>query len=198
MRVAVIGVGNVGATLGRRISEHHDVVFGARDPAVAKAVDAARAADAGLAGIPGSLAAADVAVLAVPPSAMADLAPVLPVGVPVLDASNALGGVPGGHPSVAHHLKALVGSTPVAKAFNAVGWEVMADPAFGDRRAVLPIAGDDEARPLAGEFATEIGFEVLDLGGLDAAPLVEAFAAVWIRHMRRGGGRDFAFARIDR
>lgn len=198
MRVTVIGVGNVGATLGRRFAEHHDVVFGVRDRAASKAVDAAATAGADVDTVGGALEAADVVVLAVPPSAIADLAPALRDGVPVVDASNALAGVPGGHASVAHHLKALVGSVPVAKAFNTIGWEVMANPAFGDRRAVLPVAGDDDARRIAIDLATDIGFDALDLGGLEAAPLVESFAAVWIRHMRRGGGRDFAFARVER
>jgi predicted dinucleotide-binding enzyme len=87
----------------------------------------------------------------------------------------------------------------VVKAFNCVGFEVMLNPVYPSGRAVMPIAGDDpSARATVTALGIAAGFEVVDLGGLESAPLVEGFARLWIRMMMSGSGRDFAFGLLKR
>ncbi|MCB1250195.1 MAG: hypothetical protein R2699_11940 [Acidimicrobiales bacterium] len=69
----------------------------------------------------------------------------------------------------------------VVKAFNVLGAEHMADPELRDgARPVLPVASDDErARAEVAALADELGFDAVDVGGLDAAALLEEAARYW-------------------
>ncbi len=203
MRIAVMGAGNVGRALGRRFAGlDHEVVFGVRDPGAEKhAAITDDAPGARIASVVDAAADADLVVLAVPVAALGDVVDQAGdlAGSVVVDATNVLvGPIPGGHPSVAHHVKALAGDVLVVKAWNTIGWETMVDPRFGDQPAVLPIAGDPDGRRAVAELAEAMGFEVLDVGDLDAAPLVEAFARIWIKAMLSGLGRDWAFGILRR
>ncbi|MEX1288303.1 MAG: NAD(P)-binding domain-containing protein [Acidimicrobiia bacterium] len=203
MRIAVMGAGNVGRALGRRLSGlGHEVVFGVRDPGAEKhAAITDDGSGSRVASMADAAGGADLVVLAVPVAALGDVVDQAGdlAGSVVADATNVLvGPIPGGHPSVAHHVKALVGEVPVVKAWNTIGWETMVDPSFDDQPAVLPIAGDADGRGPVADLAEAMGFEVLDLGDLDAAPLVEAFARIWIKAMLSGLGRDWAFGILRR
>lgn len=204
LTVAVVGAGNVGRALARRFAQGGNVVrFGVRDPSGDRALEA-------VAGVPGSVAVgigsaaseADVVVLAVPLDGLTealgncgDLD-----GTIVVDAVNAVRApVPGDFPSVAHYVASRAPGARVVKAFNCVGYEVMLDPVFPSGRAVMPIAGDDpSARATVAALGVAAGFEVVDLGGLDSAPMIEGFARLWIRMMMSGNGRDFAFGLLER
>lgn len=48
------------------------------------------------------------------------------------------------------------------------------------------------------QLASDIGFDVLDVGGLDTVEHVENLAKLWIHLMLTGHGRDFAFKVIKR
>src|SRR5437016_721258 len=73
MRIAVIGMGNVGGVLGRRwAAAGHAVTFGVRDKGDPKAVAGAKAAKASVASVPEAAAGAEVVVLAVPWPAVRD------------------------------------------------------------------------------------------------------------------------------
>jgi predicted dinucleotide-binding enzyme len=202
MHIAIIGAGNVGATLGRRFTEAgHTVSFGVRDPSGDKAVSAAEAAGASAHTVAEAIDGADVVLVAVPAVSVPDVAAALQgtSADTVIDATNVVGptsSLP--FSSSATYLADHLPSASVAKAFNTVGFEVMADPVFGDRRAVLFIAGDERARTVAATLGSEIGFDVVALGGRESIPLVEAQAITWIRMMSSGAGRRFAFARISR
>jgi 8-hydroxy-5-deazaflavin:NADPH oxidoreductase len=83
----------------------------------------------------------------------------------------------------------------VFKAFNQTGFNIMGNPAFDGRRAVMFVCGDDDAhKPTVLKLATDIGFEAIDAGSLVVARLLEPLAMLWI-HLAyaRDLGRDFAF-----
>lgn len=87
----------------------------------------------------------------------------------------------------------------VVKAFNTIGREVMANPQFGERHAVLWICGDDaEATAQVAKLATDIGFEPLVLGGLAKARAMEPAAALWITSAGVMGNREFAWGLLRR
>lgn len=79
----------------------------------------------------------------------------------------------------------------VVKAFNVLGAEHMASPPLPDgHRPVLPVAGDDAAaRGIVGRLAEEMGFDAVEVGGHDNAPLLEEAARDW-GLLAFAGGRD--------
>jgi predicted dinucleotide-binding enzyme len=197
VHVAVIGTGNVGAALGRGWSAAgHDVTWGTRRPDEPHEVSP-------VADISEAAAGADVIVLAVPFPAVSETVAAIGTlsGRVVLDTTNALGAtLPNGARSGAEYLASLAKGASVVKAFNTMGWETMADPIFDGRRAVCFICADDpDAGHLVAGLADDLGFEAIDIGGLEGARHLEALAALWVHLAFRAGlGRQFAFAILRR
>jgi len=72
----------------------------------------------------------------------------------------------------------------------------MAKAADYSVKPVMLVAGDDAGRVM--ELVGKLGFEPVDAGPLKNARLLEPFAMVWIdQAMKRGRGRDFAFALVN-
>jgi 8-hydroxy-5-deazaflavin:NADPH oxidoreductase len=209
MKIAVIGTGSVGGTLGRRWAElGHIVTFGvrdARDPdamALIGRIDGA----ARLASVREAAALSEVVVLATPYAANAaaiaaagDLS-----GKILVDVTNPLAAdlslTVGFDRSGAEEVARLAPGARVFKAMNQVGFEVMADPVFAAGRPVMFVAGDEAVGKLVVlSLVSALGFEAIDVGGLALARLLEPYAALWIHLMARGNqGRDFAFALLRR
>jgi hypothetical protein len=192
-RIAVIGSGNVGAAIARgAVRAGREVVLGVRSAAKAEVP-----AGVAVASPHEAVAGAGIVVLAVPVAALADVVPTLAVepGTIVVDATNAVGApVPGGHPTVAHHVAALAPHARVVKAFNTVGAEHLDGTPVTGRPTFLPVAGDDGGRADIVELARQMGFDAVDLGGMDAVVHVEDHARLWIHvAIVRGLGRDWTF-----
>lgn len=193
MRIAIIGAGTVGTTLGGRFAAAgHDVVYGVRDPGKV---------EGGLA-LADAVAGAHVVVNALPFGAVEEVFTGLDTGTAVLvDAANPLTPMSGDEErarteSGAERLARWSGSTRVVKAFNTTGAENMADPAYPAGPAAMFVAADDaEAKTVVLGLAAEIGFDAIDAGPLAAARDLEHVACVWIRNaIVLGQGRTFAFA----
>ena len=210
MRLAILGTGSVGGTLGRRWSAlGHEVCFGARDPRSAnvRALEQAIGGTVRAAGLSEAVADAEVVVLATPADAhqavlraVGDLA-----GRVVIDATNplkpGLAGLavePGG--SGAEALARLAKGARVYKALNQTGWEIMANPVFPGGRAVMFVAGDEpEGKAIVLGRVEALGFEAVDAGGLAAARWLEPLALLWIRTtIRDRDGRHVAFGLLRR
>jgi len=88
----------------------------------------------------------------------------------------------------------------VVKAFNILGVEHYQNPVFGGQAATMFIAGDDpEAKGVASQLASDIGFEVIDAGGLEASVLLEDLARLWVHLAHKAGlGRNIAFKLLRR
>jgi 8-hydroxy-5-deazaflavin:NADPH oxidoreductase len=206
MKIAVLGAGSVGGTLGRRWAElGHTVCFGIRnvEDADAKALVGKIKGEARLASVGDAAKDADVVVLATPyaanPAAIAaagDLA-----GKILIDVTNpigpnfslAVGFTSSGGEELAPHAK-------VYKAMNQVGFEVMANPAFAAGKPVMFVAGDDaDGKKVVLDLVASLGFEAIDAGALKLARLLEPYAMLWIHLMaRRNQGRNFAFSVLRR
>jgi predicted dinucleotide-binding enzyme len=186
MRIAVIGSGNVGGTLGRRWAAlGHDVTFGVRDPA---APSRELPPGARVATVAEAVRGAAVVVLATPPGAVPGIVQETGglAGVVVIDATNPLGAGfrletgPGGE-SGGERLQALAPAARVVKAFNTTGWENMADPRYDGRATLMPLAGDDaDAKAVVASLAESLGFEAVDVGGIARARQLEHLAVLWI------------------
>jgi len=215
MRIAVIGAGNVGGTLGRRWAKAgHDVVFGIRNPergAAAVKGGGAFPAKASVASPEQAAKGADVIVLATPWAAVADaLAEIGSVdGRVILDTTNPLTPQmqldvgPNGE-SAGERVQAMAKGAKVVKVFNSTGADNMQNPKFEGAPSVMFYAGDDaKAKTLARQLAADLGFDTLDAGGLAAARHLEHLAMLWISLAYGVGGaenvgRGFAFRVVRR
>jgi predicted dinucleotide-binding enzyme len=210
MIISILGAGNVGGTLGRAWARQgYDVFFGVPRPQDARTQQLLKTigskARAGT--VAEAAAAGDVLVLATPwPAtreviqAAGDLA-----GKIVVDCTNPLnkdftGLALGFSTSAAEQVAQWARGARVYKAFNQVGFNVMDNPSFDGRKAVLFVCGDDEEhKPAVLKLASDIGFEAIDAGGLVIARLLEPYAMLWIHlALVRGLGRDFAFGLLRR
>ena len=205
MRIGILGSGNVGGTLGTRWAQGgHNVVFSSRDPQSAQMQElVSRAGKTARSGTTAEAAnASDVIVLATPwPATKAALASAGNLsGKVIIDATNPLlsdlsGLEVGTNTSAAESVAAWAPDAKVVKAFNTVGYAVMANPIVGGDTVVLFYCGDDtEAKKVAAQLATELGFNAVDAGPLKQARLLEPFALLWISlAMKHGFGFHWGF-----
>jgi predicted dinucleotide-binding enzyme len=194
VRIAVLGAGRVGRALGERwAAGGHEIVYGVRDPGDPRHVELRSAAEP-----VDAIRSADVVVLALPWTAVADVVRGLELAeAVVIDATNPLGA--SGDVSGAERIAEWAPQARVVKAFNTTGWENMADPAYPAGPSAMLVAGDDpSAKDVALALAVELGFDALDAGPLAAARELEAVAALWIRLAGSGHGRQIAFSLLRR
>ena len=202
-RIAVIGAGSVGGTIGRTwAAKGHRVVFGVPDPASAKYANAA--GDVPFAAVARAVAESDVVALATPwpateaaINAAGDLS-----GKIVIDCTNPLGMGPDGlgltlgfSTSGGEMVAGWARGALVFKSLNQTGFANMADVTYAAGKAVMFVAGDDEGvKPRVLKLIGDLGFEAVDAGPLKASRLLEPYGMLWIElALKRGLGRDFAF-----
>jgi hypothetical protein len=192
MRIAVIGRGNIGATLGQALAAAgYDVVFGAR-------------AGAGepdgkipVAGIGDAIGGADAVLLAIPARAvdefLADHAAALD-GKLVIDATNDISA------PVANAAAAIAAAAPgarYARAFNSLGWENFAEPVFDGVPADLFYSAADADRDEVEGLISAVGLRPVSLGP-DNAKAVDALLPVWFALAQSRGNRRVAFRVLEK
>jgi 8-hydroxy-5-deazaflavin:NADPH oxidoreductase len=188
MRIAVIGTGNIGGTLGGRWrAAGYDVVYGSRGAGGTGPGGAPQAT------VADAVAGADVIVFAIPGPAVAGVASehagALDDAV-VIDATNRIGA-----PEF-HNRAAITAAAPGAKyvrAFNTLGWENFADPLPG---SALFFAGAPAARATVEELINAIGLTPAYLGDADAADTVDALLPLWFALVKHNGGNRRVALRI--
>lgn len=181
MKIGIIGAGNIGSTLTRRLTAlgHQVSVANSRGPETlanlaretgAKAVTATEAARSG-----------DVVIVTIPEARIPELPKDLFAGVPdsviVVDTGNYYpqqrdGRIPdieAGMPESRWVVKQL--GRPVVKAFNNIYARHLMElgrSAGSSDRIALPIAGDDPAaKEVVMKVVDQLGFDAVDAGGLD-------------------------------
>ena len=187
MNICVVGQGKVGTALGTGLAAAgHHVRYGDRE----------NTAEA--------LRGADVVIVAAVPVAVFDIIDALkalPRNTVVIDAMNSVAKAPEGYPTTTHAMQDRLPHLRIVKCFNTVGYEVMANPAFGSQRADMFMAGDDaDAKQIAHQLASDIGFGAChDVGGSNRFVSLEHVAMVWISMaMGMGKGRGFAWYLLQR
>lgn len=204
--IAVIGAGNVGATLGNAFAKlGHSIRYGVRDPNAAKYRQLARnQPNATLHKVADAVAPAAVVVLATPwPATEAALESagdfsgkiLIDCTNPVARRGDALALALGYDDSAGEAVARWAKGASVFKAFNQTGYETMKDPSAFELKPVMFVAGDDATKkPLVLDLVASVGFEAVDFGKLEGARLLEPLALAWIRMAYGHLGRDFAFA----
>lgn len=180
MKIGIIGAGNIGGNLTRRLTAlGHDVsVANSRGPQTL--TELADETGATAVSVVDAAAGAEIVVVAIPQKNIPDLpAGVLDgavEGAAVIDTGNY-------YPRRDGRIEAIESGTtesrwvsdqlgrPVVKAFNGIYAQNLLDrplPSGAEGRIALPVAGDDpaaKARVLA--LVEELGFDAVDAGSLD-------------------------------
>ncbi len=210
MKIGIIGAGNVGSALGQGwAATGHDIKYGVRNPAKPELVALLKklGARASAGSVAEAAAFGDVLVLTTPwngtQAALESAGGV--AGKIVVDCTNPLkadlsGLSVGPDTSGAEQVAQWARGARVIKCFNSTGSENMTNPRFGTDRAVMFLAGgDDAAKATVTRLGEDLGFEMVDAGGLEVARLLEPVAMVWVHlAFRRGLGRNFAFKLLRR
>jgi predicted dinucleotide-binding enzyme len=195
VKIGIIGSGDVARALGKGfVAEGHRVMLGSRDPTKDKLQ--AWLAQVGAAGATGSFADAagfgEMVVVAVRGSAteaaLGLAGPEHFAGKVVIDATNPLKmgadkqltlGV-GFSDSLGEAVQRALPGARVVKAFNAVNNAHMHKPDFPGGMPEMFICGDDAAaKGTAGEILDQFGWDVADMGGVEAARAIEPLCMLW-------------------
>lgn len=198
--ITIVGAGRVGCALGsNRAVLGHPIRYAVRDVAGARLPPGATAVP-----VNGAAEGSGLTLLAVPFATVGEVVPRLRLapGQVLVDATNPFGAGTGRSPSGAAVVAEAAGAgVTVVKAFNVLGAEHMAHPVLPDgHRPVLPVASDDEtARQAVVDLASAMGFDAVDVGGLDAAALMEEAARYWGLLVFAGGrGRQIVLVAHER
>lgn len=181
MNVGIIGAGNIGGTIARKLAKsgHHVRLANSRGPESVQAF--ADEIGAIAVDVIGAATGVDVIILAIPLPAMAnlpkDLFEAVPAEVPIIDTSNYYPGlrdpqiaeIENGMPESMWVSKQL--GRPVIKAFNNVLAYTLAElgrsPCALDRLAMAVAGNDARAKQVTMALVNEIGFDPVDTGSLE-------------------------------
>jgi 8-hydroxy-5-deazaflavin:NADPH oxidoreductase len=211
MKIAFIGVGNVGAPLADRLQLlGHQVVIAARDPQSPKVQSALSRNAKLLVQEPlEAVAVADIVFLATPfaaiEPALTPLKSLLNNKI-LVDCTNPVGA------NLTHGLQSqisggetiqqLVPDARVVKAFTIYGYENFEDnnyPGYGDIKPVMLIAGNDPAaKSVVAGFCEQFGWEPIDTGNLAMSLHLEHMTLLWIKMAGAQRKSGFVWARLQR
>ncbi len=210
MKIAVLGCGNVGGALAGHLQRlGHDVVVAASTSdsdslrKLLAANSALRAADAREA-----VEQSELVLLATPFHVAGDAVKSLAEGLKgkvLVDCTNPVGaglvhGL-GSRQSGTEQLQALVPATPVVKAFTIYGYENFRDSASSGRAvrpAMLYCGADAAAKAKVAQLLQLMGWDPVDVGGLDQALHLEHLTLLWIKMVRVGGRSSrLVWAKLD-
>ena len=209
MKVGVIGSGVVGQTLAAGFLKHgHEVAIGTRDPAKLKDW-AAKNPGAEVRSMAEAANFGELVVLAVAGQlaleALKLVGPKALDGKPVIDACNPIGGGPPINgvlsfftmltDSLMERLQKAYPNARFVKAFNSVGAAQMVNPQFSGGRPTMFICGNDAAaKKTVAAICDQFGWDVEDMGAVEAARAIEPLCMLWcIPGVARGDWSPHAF-----
>jgi predicted dinucleotide-binding enzyme len=194
MKVGIIGSGVVAQSLGDGLVKHgHDVMLGTRD--AAKLADwTAKNPSARVGDFAETAKFGDMVVLAVKGTVAAGA--LRAAGAEnfarktVIDATNPIADAPPVNgvlkfftsfdQSLMEQLQSEFPEGRFVKAFNSVGSALMVDPQFEGGKPTMFICGnDDAAKSAVSEILDQFGWEIADMGKVEAARAIEPLCILW-------------------
>jgi 8-hydroxy-5-deazaflavin:NADPH oxidoreductase len=203
LRIAVLGAGNIGGTLGRKWAvAGHNISFGVNNPDSerAQALRAELGTKVTIGSIADALVESDVVVMALPGKVMDEAITTYAAqldGKIIFDTANRLGGGPVNSFAT---FQTLTPQAHIYRAFNSMGWENFADPVFDGIQADLFYCGPDgDTREVAEQMIVDVGLRPIRLGDVEQVGLVDAVGSLWFALVfGQGKGRHLAFKVLSR
>jgi 8-hydroxy-5-deazaflavin:NADPH oxidoreductase len=212
MRIAFIGIGNVGAPLADHLQKlGHQVVIAARDlqsQTVQSALN--RNPDLLVQSPLEAVGSSDVVFLVTPFSAVESALIPLKLalhGKVLVDCINPVG-VNLSHAlqsrnSSSEIIQQLLPDANVVKAFTIYGYENFENnnyPGYGDLKPAMLIAGNDlTAKAVVADLCQQLGWEPIDTGNISMSLHLEHMALLWISMAgAERGSTGFVWARLQR
>ena len=205
MKVGIAGSGTVAQALGAGFAKHgHEVMLGTREPGKLQEFcsgnpgvragsfeEAARFGDLLVLATNGS--AIDSAVGLMGAENLANKV-LIDATNPVTQEGGAMRLFVDTTDSLGERVQKLVPQARVVKAFNMVGSHLMVDPKFPDGPPTMLIAGnDDGAKNDVTAILRDFGWDVADLGGIEASRYLEPLCLPWIAYGVKSGTWHHAF-----
>jgi 8-hydroxy-5-deazaflavin:NADPH oxidoreductase len=178
MKIGIIGAGQIGGTLTRRLTQlgHEVAVSNSRSPETL--TDLAKETGATAVWAKDAAADADLVVVSIPQKNVPELADGVvdarKPGAPVIETNNyypqqrdgEIAGIEDGQVESAWVAEQI--GAPVYKVFNGIWWKHLLEkgtPSGTPNRIALPIAGEDgPGRALVHDIVEQLGFEPVDAG----------------------------------
>jgi hypothetical protein len=206
-KVAVIGSGVVGQVLADGFLEHgYEVVRASREPSKLEDWRNAAGAKASVATLAEAAQTADIVVLAVKGAGAEEAVAACGDGLSgktVLDTTNPIAAAPPTNgvlsffttldDSLMERLQKKAPKAHFVKAFSCVGNTRMVNPDFGGTKPTMFICGSHaEAKVEAREILEQFGWEIEDLGAVEAARAIEPLCILWCIPGLLGNGWNHA------
>lgn len=193
MKVGILGSGDVAKALADGFQKHgHDVMMGTRTPA--KLEEWAQSQKVKVGGFAVAAAFAELIVLAVKGKVAAEALRLAGAtnltGKTVIDATNPIEDAPPVNgllkfftsldESLMEQLQRRFAGANFVKAFNSVGSASMVNPQFKGGKPTMFICGNGEAaKKSVSIILDEFGWEVADMGSVEAARAIEPLCMLW-------------------
>jgi 8-hydroxy-5-deazaflavin:NADPH oxidoreductase len=195
MRLAIIGTGVIGTTIGRRWLEHgHTVAYGVREPVATGTRPLPHRAV--IDRIPDAVSSADSTLVAIPGGAVENL---LATHGSVLDGKLLIDATNDVAAGSFHHIPLYEARLPgarVYRAFNTLGSENFADPTIDGQQADLFYAGPPtDDRHVIEQLIADVGLRPVYVGqGAAGADLLDGLTRLWFAlAVGQSFGRHLAF-----
>uniref|UniRef100_UPI00404AB7C4 NADPH-dependent F420 reductase n=1 Tax=Flavobacterium sp. TaxID=239 RepID=UPI00404AB7C4 len=197
MKIAFIGIGNVGFAIANRLQKMGHEIIVAHDDLASESVRNALAKNNNftVSKVQEAVDAAEIIFLATPFSINESILKDLDFhNKPLVDCTNPVGmGISHGLKSEisgAEKVQEWASSAKVVKAFTIYGFENFENNDFPNYnvKPLMMIAGNDlDSKNVIAALATALGFESLDTGNLDQALHLEHMTLLWVKMVRRDG-----------
>ncbi len=186
MRIGILGSGEVAQALAAGFLKHdHSVTLGTRDPKKLAAF-AAKHKDAHVGSFRDAARFGDLIVLSVKGAAAEDTIE----GKVIIDTTNPIADTPPTNgvleyftppnDSLMERLQREFSGARFVKAFSCVGSALMVDPKLKGGPPTMFICGNDaDAKKTVAGILEEFGWEVSDMGAVEAARAIEPLAILW-------------------
>jgi predicted dinucleotide-binding enzyme len=189
MRIAVIGTGNIGATLGKAWAQAgHDVIMGSRQPD--------QSAQPAQTDIGAALDGADAVLLAIPARGVVEFLATHAAaldGALVIDATNNIGAASA---NASEAIRQAAPGARYARAFNTLGWENFAEPTFYGVAADSFYSAAEADRDAVETLISDVGLRPAYLGA-DKQDLVDSLLPVWFTLSQLRGTRHLALRILE-
>lgn len=194
MKIGILGSGAVGKALAAGFIKYgYEVMAGSRQPEKLDVWKNDISPDLRTGRFPETVAFGDLLVLAVKGTAAEEviqsIEPSGLTGKTVIDATNPISNTPpdnnvigfftNNNQSLMERLQKRAPDAHFVKAFSSIGAHLMVDPAFEQGPTMFICGNNERAKTEAGEILWQFGWEVEDMGGVEAARAIEPLCILW-------------------